>query len=368
MRLFIDAHSFDHGNFEGVTTYLRGIYTNMVKSAPDVDFYFAACDTDNIVRIFGEAPNIHYLKYKSGNKFLRLGREIPVLIKANGIDYAHFQYTLPLTKKCREIVTIHDILFRDFPQYFSRKYRLVNNFLFGRSARRADILLTVSEYSKGRIAYHYAPRKEIHITPNGVSDDFALAAAGVAVGEYPEKYILYVSRIEPRKNHAALLKAFRELKLWEQGYYLVFIGKKAIDTPELYAQYDEMPEDARKYVIFRHDVPFDELKEWYGGASLFVYPSLAEGFGIPPLEAAKADLSCLCSDRTAMKDFSFFGERHFDPEDTEALKAKILNVIGSPDERKTKEIQKVVAERYNWLAVAEKLYDIIVSHSSGNVE
>ncbi len=360
MKLFIDAHSFDNRNFEGVTTYIRGIYTNMTRSAPDIDFYFAACDTDNIARIFGEAPNIHYLKYKSGNKFVRLGKEIPALIKANKIDYAHFQYTLPLRKRCKEIVTIHDILFRDFPQYFSRKYRLVNNLLFGRSARRADILLTVSDYSRERIAHHYAPHKEIHVTPNGVSDDFC-PPSGTVSGEYPEKFILYVSRIEPRKNHAALLKVFLDLKLWERGYYLVFIGKKALDVPELYELYDSIREDVRKYIIFRHDVSFDELKEWYGQASLFVYPSLAEGFGIPPLEAAKTGVACLCSNRTAMKDFSFFEDRHFDPENTDDLKTKVLDILNRPDDRQTKGTQKIVTEKYDWTDVAQKLYDIIKS-------
>ena len=85
----------------------------------------------------------------------------------HNIDYAHFQYVIPPIKKCKYIVTIHDVLFLDFPQYFPFLYRLKNNLLFKYSAKKSDIVLTVSQYSKERIEMHFNIN-DVKIIPNAV--------------------------------------------------------------------------------------------------------------------------------------------------------------------------------------------------------
>ena len=123
-------------------------------------------------------------------------------------------------------MTVHDLLFLDFPQYFPLSYRLKNGFMFWKSARRADVLLTVSEYSKDEIYRHFKIAKnKIGVTFNGVllpEKDLPKTEVRERLGL--RKYILTVSRIEPRKNHISLLKAFVEMKLYNDGYKLVFVG------------------------------------------------------------------------------------------------------------------------------------------------
>jgi len=364
MRIFVDAHAFDNGNSEGVTTYIRGLYGAMTAMAPEDEFFFAARDVDNLRGVFGTAPNIRYLALGDGGRFRRLAADIPRLIARNGIDFAHFQYTLPAVKRCREIVTVHDILFRDFPQYFPRSYRAVNGALFGRSVRRADIVLTVSEYSRGRLEHYYGPRRPIAVTPNAVPEEFAAIgrrrAAGMPACEKTATggpYILYVSRVEPRKNHVMLVRAFDELGLWRRGYRLVCIGRKALPVPRLEEYLAGMEPRARESVLFLHDVGREELAGWYAGASLFVYPSLAEGFGIPPLEAAAACVPCLSSRATAMGDFDFFGDRLFDPDDLPGLERLMERVLADPDPERTAMTARRVAERYDWRGSAAVLYD-----------
>ena len=145
IKLLIDAHVFD-GKYQGTRTYIQGIYSAMITHK-DIEFYFAAQNVSRLKSIFGIAENIHYIRLDATNSIWRLAWEYPRIIKKYKIDYAHFQYICPLIKCCKEIVTIHDLLFLDFPKYFPLSYRIKNRTLFMYSAKRADLLLTVSEYS-----------------------------------------------------------------------------------------------------------------------------------------------------------------------------------------------------------------------------
>lgn len=123
MRLLIDCHCFDFEISQGITTYIQGIYSELPDLAQDIEFFFVASNIGKIKRIFGERENIHYVPLVSKNKIYRLLFEIPDIIRKNNIDVAHFQYVSPLIKNCKTIVTLHDILFVDYPQYFPFPYR-----------------------------------------------------------------------------------------------------------------------------------------------------------------------------------------------------------------------------------------------------
>ena len=152
VNLFVDCHVFD-GNLQGTTTYLKGLYQELINDKSK-NFFLAAHNIENLQSIFGIHENVIYLQYSSKNKFVRLLFDIPKLIRQNKIDYAHFQYIVPPTKSCKYIVTIHDVLFLDFPQYFPLFYRIKNKLFFKYSANKSDIVLTVSQYSKEKIEKH----------------------------------------------------------------------------------------------------------------------------------------------------------------------------------------------------------------------
>lgn len=359
MKLLVDAHCFDYPTSEGINTYLQGIYSELIKIESDVEFYFIARNIPKIKEIFGEGKRVKFIPLTSNNKIYRLLFEIPLIIKKHKIDLAHFQYTSPLIKNCKTIITLHDILFKDYPQFFPSSYKLSKDLLFRFSAQRADLLLTVSEYSKSRIEKHYkVPSNKIVVTPNAVSQDFYSIdynesqryTSGLGIS----KYILCLSRIEPRKNHLALLKAFVELRLWEKGYHLVFIGRKTIPVPDFDAFMNSLEHSVSEYIHIINQVSFSDLLLWYKSASLFVYPSFAEGFGIPPIEAGAAGIPCICSNQTAMADFSFFGLNLFDPRNIDQLKACIMKTLNSYSQESIDHIKNEIRETYNWNLIANK--------------
>ena len=361
MRLLVDAHVFD-GKFQGTLTYLMGIYQHMVGHK-DIDFYFASQDIDRIREIFGCAANVHYVKLSSTGSIRRLALEFPKIIMKYDIDVAHYQYISPLVKRCKEIVTVHGLLFLDYPQYFPLSYRIKNKFLFERSSKRADILLTVSEFSKEEIVKHFGiDRDKITVTPNAVlpvEKNIDLPNIYDKVGS--EKYIFTVGRIEPRKNFHLLLKAFIEMGLYKDGYKLVIIGAADLNYDEYYQYYDALTREEKESIVM--DVAtFPELVSMYKHASLFVFPSLAEGFGIPPLEAIEYGCPLLCSNATAMAEFGIPSEFLFNPKDIEELKAKIKNSLNG--HRNLINIS-TITNKFNWKRSADILYKKIITDHRG---
>ncbi len=165
----MDCHVFD-GSFQGTTTYLKGIYSEFI-SDKGFHFFLVSNDKDELKNVFGRHKNVTYLEFKFKNKYLRLLYDIPSIIKKNNIDFAHFQYIVPPIKLCRYIVTVHDIIFIDYPQYFPLSYRIKNKFLFKWSALSSDIVLTVSEFSKSQINKHF-DIKDVTVTHNAVDPVF----------------------------------------------------------------------------------------------------------------------------------------------------------------------------------------------------
>ncbi|PCJ23218.1 MAG: glycosyl transferase [Flavobacteriales bacterium] len=362
MNILVDAHIFDD-KYQGTRTYIKGLYSALIPIAKDWNFFFIASDVEQLEKEFGTTSNVNYLSYKSTNKFYRLLFDLPKIIKENNIDYAHYQYISPPFGKCKNIVTIHDILFKEnrFKKFFPLKYRMLNGLLFKISAKKADVLLTVSNYSKEKINEHYnIPLKEIFVTPNAVPADFKCSNNNIKEKYSLSKYILYVSRIEPRKNHLALLKAYRKMKLWEQGYQLVFIGIEDIVSVELDGYKEKYKLELGKNVLWLNEVDYEDLKCFYHDCELFVFPSFAEGFGIPPLEAIVMDKKVLCSNATAMKDFNFKEDMTFNPSDVEELKNKIKKALYDDNFHKIASKEGVLL-KYNWDTIADNFYKLINS-------
>jgi glycosyltransferase involved in cell wall biosynthesis len=373
IKLFVDAHVFDK-EFQGTQTFIRGLYKSLMEEySSELEIYFGVNDVDKFSSNLPFVSPSRILRNKKNNSnFLRLFTDIPYYIRKHQFDFAHFQ-NISLQKKsqCKTIITLHDIIFNDFPHDFPFIYRNARNILFRRSMNRAAVKTSVSAYSRDRISYRYKILPEqIHVVPNGAdytSFDCSLSKKE-ASSEIKEKFgienfILCVSRIEPRKNHLLLLDKYLKLELFKKNIPLVFVGKKSIDVSHLNKRINELTEDQKKMFHWYEQVSQEDLIRLYKACKLFVYPSKAEGFGIPPLEAITCGAPVLCSNVSAMKDYHFFEPYTFDPDDEKDFEKKLNDTIHDlPDEKFIKNAAFEVLNNYSWQRSADIFYNLLNSN------
>jgi glycosyltransferase involved in cell wall biosynthesis len=372
IRIFVDAHSFDKEH-QGTRTFIRRIYTELVNlPGNNYQLFFGAVNTDALRLELADIAGARFLKYRFGSTLLRLLIDVPRIIRREKIDFAHFQYITPPIRFCRYIVTTHDVLFRDFPGYFSWAYRISRHFLFSHSINRSDIATTVSEYSLDAIRRALSVKWMI-ITPNSIDPelfelyDQMASRRFVAERIGKGKLILCVSRFEPRKNQAVLLSAYEKMRLYEQGFKLVFLGHKSAPVPEFDSLLDSLPEKARREVYIKDNHDNNDLYHFYRAADVFVYPSAAEGFGLPPLEAGALGIPVICSNQTALASYTFFGRGHIDPNDFPLFVAVLKEYCGSPPPLESRmQIVNEIKKRYGTNEAAIALDSEIRSHFKNN--
>jgi glycosyltransferase involved in cell wall biosynthesis len=259
----------------------------------------------------------------------------------------------------RQVLTVHDLASLDHPEWFERKFALWYGFLLPRLIRKVQGIITVSHFSKERIVQLTGAEPErIHVIPNGVEQRFR-PADKEAVKQVTTRldlknpYILYVGSVEPRKNLTILLEAWRMGGF--DGATLAIVGA----TGHLFArlQFDSVPKGVR--LLGR--VEDDMLPILYSGAAGFVYPSVYEGFGLPPLEALACGCPVAVSDIPAHRELCEGTAIFFDPFNTEELASKLewmlcldgaprASLIGAGLRR---------AARYNWQSAASETWRVL---------
>lgn len=358
IKILVDGRWFD-SYYSGVSTYIKGLYNDLSE---DKNFEITIVGS-NIVKLKEEFPeNINFIQLNSAFNLKRLYYDIPNLIKKHNFDYAHFQYICPISKPCRYIVTLHDLLFLEYKKSFPLTFILKNSLLFYISSVRADLILTVSEYSKKQIENFFKTNpNKIYITPNGILKRFYERVKTIDIKKKYNvgDYILYVSRLEPRKNHLALIKAFVELEL-HNNYQLLLIGKKTIKNVDLEEYIDNLREDIKYKIIFIENTSEEDLHGFYSNASLFVYPSLSEGFGIPPIEAISCGAKTICSNATALIDFDFLSRYQFDPNNLNELKEKIISTLNDSF-YPIDDFKFIINDRYNWSNISNLYKELLIN-------
>ena len=365
MRIFVDGYLLNK-EYQGTRTYITELYKALAKMNPNYIIHFGVnFISDELENEFKDYKNISFYVFKQKNKWKRMFSEYAKL--SNVYDYMHFQYIIPFlkfNKKCKYINTVHDVLFLDFPNDFPLAYRLSRKILFGYSSRKADLLLTVSEYSKQRIAKHFnINESKIYITPNGVNDKLLESYDVEKVKKYVyekyglENFILYVSRIEPRKNQTQLLKLYAEDSDVHSKNNLVFIGKQSLESADFNAFYQGLDVSIKNKVLYIEQVPNSELINFYRAANSFVYPSLCEGFGIPPLEAAACGIPVLCNRKTAMEDFKMLQPYLVDFSSDNIT--KLFHSFIFNNESDIEKIKTEIENLYTWQISAKQINQLL---------
>jgi len=367
LKVFIDGYLLNKEH-QGTTTYIKELYKEVALLNPNIEFYLGCFKDKKIIDEFEFISNIQFINYKNASRVYRMIFEIPKTIDRYKFDFAHFQYVIPLrkNKNCRYINTIHDILFKDYQSLFSKKYKFQRDFLFKRSAKKADFLLTVSEYSKKAIQKHYKLNdKNIYLTPNGLNNSFfEKFDKQVVKDKILKKYgfsdfILYISRIEPRKNQELLLQIYLETKLFDTSTHLVLIGVNSLHNLKLQKIINSLTSNQKEKIHFYRNIDQVSLMDFYRAAKMFVYPSKAEGFGIPPLEAGAVKVPVLCSNTTSMESYTFFNPYLCNPNNEVLFKEKFIHLFSNLDLLDFDEIQNEIKNKYSWKMSAKVITSIL---------
>ena len=268
----------------------------------------------------------------------------------------------------RQVVTIHDATYADTPECFSKPFAAWYGYLLPRLARRVRRVMTVSEFSRGRLAdLTGLDPAAIDVIPNGVDPRFAppSAAAVAAVRrqyDLPGPYVLSLGSIEPRKNLATLLRAWPsvaarrpELTLAVAGGGNAIYGSVGIDPATL---------PRVKLLGYVDDAALPAL---YGSCEAFVFPSVYEGFGLPPLEAMACGAAVVCSDATALPDVVGDAAVLVNPKDAGGMADAIVRVTDDPALRATLAGRgRARAATFNWDDSAELVWQSLARAANMN--
>jgi len=274
------------------------------------------------------------LGYKPWRMLVWLGQLARVgfdnLLPNAGLFHATEHLLLPL-RFIPTVLTVHDLIFRHLPQHHKFLNRWYLNLTMPLYCRRATHIIAISECTRRDLtaAYGIVPEKvtvireaadpRFHLQPPE-----AVAAARARYG-LPDRYLLFVGTIEPRKNLHRLLAAFETIHAEGLSDGLVIVGKRGWLCGDFFARLEKSP--ARDAVLFPGYVPDEDLPAVYAGAQGLVFPSLYEGFGLPVLEAMACGTPVVTSNASSIPEVAGDAALYFDPADVEAMVEAVRRLL-----------------------------------------
>ncbi len=287
-----------------------------------------------------------------------------VLRKANAGLYHGLGFVAPLRSPCPTVVSVMDLSFITQPQAHKRFNRLYLSWLTRISCRRARRVIAISEWTKRDIVQHFGvPAERIDVTPLGVNHDHFKPALPDAIAAFKqqqnigEKAIFYLGSVEPRKNLTRLIEAFAMLHMQQPALNAqMFIGGNlAWKYDEVLASIAQRGLSERIKLIGR--VRDDDLPRWYSACAVMAYPSLYEGFGLPPLEAMACGAPVVTSNATSLPEVVGDAGLMVRPTDAPALADALQRVLcdaGLRADMCRKSLRR--AAQFTWQRTAELTY------------
>jgi glycosyltransferase involved in cell wall biosynthesis len=264
-----------------------------------------------------------------------------------GADVVHYPFTVPVPveRSIPTVISLYDVQHLDLPHLFSRAELSLRRFTYDRAAQRADAVVTISEFSRSRITYLLGiPPDRVHVAPLGVSPTFTPDRTVAR-----ENFVLYPARHWPHKNHARLIEAMTMVRDNLPDLRLVLTGA------------DRRVTSWPKWVDQRGAVGKSELLSMYRRAGCLAYPSLYEGFGMPPLEAMATGCPVVVSTAGALPEVCGELATYCDPTSAESIARAIECAIGNPTKNFQAGLER--AQLFTWGACADIHLDIYQSLS-----
>ena len=302
-------------------------------------------------------PETRELSWRSS--FLRIPLELPVRARRDGCDLLHVQYVVPPITRLPIVTMIHDVSFEDIPGLFPRRTELRLKLTVRHAVRVSSALVTVSEFTRGRIVSHYGVDPDrIIVTPNGVGErwrpvprDSALAT--LADLSLPSSFVLAVGNLHPRKNIPRQVRAMAAARRSGAGdLHLVLAGQPWWRTGDIDRAVEQAA--AGDWVHFLGYVDDASLQALYSCADVVAYPSLYEGFGLPVLEALACGAVVVASNSSSIPEVAGDAAILFDPENEAAMADAIATATTDrPTRARLRRAAPLQTARFTWDRCAE---------------
>lgn len=356
-QFLFDAHALG-SELGGNERYVRGLLEGFEALGMDERITLAVTKDvhENAGRLL---PGWKTLPYSSMSRLRRLFLDLPEMVSSQNFALYHVTAVAPPFLNKPYILTVHDILFEDFASYFPPAQVLAFMTSFRLSVARASHIITISNFTRDRLLdlYHLSP-SSVTVSYLGVGREFRPAGDSsieVVRGKYGIRgpYVLAVGNLHPRKNLRRLGEAF--LQVVESGEFkdlqLVLVGKKTWRADKVLQPLVPLMEQGK--VVLTGYVPDEDLPALYSGAEVFVYPSLFEGFGIPPLEAMACGTPVIVGKTTSLPEVCGDAARWVDPYKVNSLAQGLRDVLSSVTYREElAKRAKVQASRFTWAKTA----------------
>lgn len=309
------------------------------KINPDYKFNFRTVQCGSLNAHLWEQISLpNYLK-QQGN---------PLLVSFSGCGPLNYS---------NQIITIHDVSHERHPEWFSKNYCRFYGYMMPRIGKKAHAIITVSEFSKQEIEETlYIPTDKIHVI-NCSIPSYHTVDNDNEESAIEEKYILSVSSMDPRKNFIRLVEAFDKLKDKSVKLYIIGMQFKAFNTPDMQKLINEN-------VVLTGYLDDDSLRKMYKNALFSVYPSLYEGFGIPPLESMSYGCPVIVSDIPALREISGDAALYTNPLNVADISFKMDRLIEDTElRRELSEKGRVQVQKYSWDKSARQVLDLVKRYS-----
>jgi glycosyltransferase involved in cell wall biosynthesis len=362
MRIGLDGRWFFSGNPSG-KVIVRQLLRQLIILHPEHEYYIFLPRRERHLEFQFAASHVQLFYTAAGNGFFANCCFLPWRARKLNLDVCLFFYFCGLFGRYKKIVFINDVTFLAYPAYFTWKEKLYYwpmHFL----SRWADRICTISQCEKERMEkFAYAPAEKIAIVPLGVDESF-LPLAGhdpQRIQEVKAKYglsdrfLLYVGRMNERKNILNLLKALKVLE--DQNIKLVLAGQVDWKMFDLQVKIKELALQDR--VLLLGQVLDADLPVLYALAAIFCYVSFAEGFGLPPLEAMASGVPLVVSDRDSLPEVCADAGSYVDPQKPEDIAVAIDRLLLDPELREEKRAKGLLRAKYfSWEDSADKLLQV----------
>lgn len=347
MVIAIDIRVLGNKVKSGIEEYAENLIPRLIQEGHDISFKLFYSSRKNTLPYYDwlQRPNVKLYEFDYPNNLLFTSSRIfnrPFVDRMIGgadVFFSPHFFISSLSPSCKRVTTFHDLSYIHFPEHLTLRKKIWHNFQMipEWQARFSDKIIAVSESTKNDLVNFYKiDPARIEVIYSGIRHHKSLTTYDVVDFKrnknLPDKFILFLGKLEPRKNVINVIRAFDLFKSREHSLkqksdlYLVIAGDKGWMCQDIFKEAERSPYKLK--IIFIGHVKDEERFLYYRAADIFIYPSFFEGFGFPPLEAMSCGTPVITSQNSSLPEIVSSSAIMVDPYDVSELELWITKLLG----------------------------------------